>query len=138
MKRVILLLIAGFSLTSTFAGPSEEFMSAQEQMKYINKAAKELRRTYWINGYEDVSTRQSHLSKTEIDELVRSDNNYHGHLDSDEVSDVYRCHYKSTCEVYLVNKTSSYHSGWGQEYYYFLLDTKNKRHDEVSHLVYGE
>lgn len=136
-------LFLALAICSSFAtiaenGPNEKYMSVKSQKAYINKVAKEIRREHWRAGHVDVESRQSHLSKFEIDDLVRQDNNYHDTLDSDEVSELYRCYYRSTCEVYLVNITSSYYSGWGQQYFYLLLNTKEKRHEEYSHLVYAE
>jgi hypothetical protein len=139
MRILVLGFFIVFSLSS-LAGesPREEFMSKLEQANFIDDVAKEIRRDLWINGYEDVSSNQYFVTKSLLDNHVKKDRQYESHLDSDEVSELYKCYYRTYCELYLVRVSSNYWGGYGEEAHFIALNTERKKYETFSHVIYAE
>ena len=138
--KVILGLFLLASSFMTFAGdtPREEFMSIEAQGEYVDKVAKGIRRNLWINGYEDVASNEYFVTKAMLDAHVKQGNQYENYLDSDEIAELYKCYYRSYCELYLVRVSSNYWGGWGEEAHFVTLNTEKKKHEVYSHVVYAE
>lgn len=139
MKLLIALSMFSLSLMS-FAGdiPCEEYMTIDAQNEYVTQVAKSIRRDLWVNGYEDVVSNEYFVTKSMLDEHVKQGNNYENHLDSDEVSELYKCYYRSFCELYLVRVSSNYWGGYGEEAHFVALNTEKGKHEVFSHVVYAE
>lgn len=139
MKLLIALSMFSLSLMS-FAGdiPREEYMTIEAQNEYVTQVAKSIRRDLWVNGYEDVVSNEYFVTKSMLDEHVKQGNNYENHLDSDEVSELYKCYYRSFCELYLVRVSSNYWGGYGEEAHFVALNTEKGKHEVFSHVVYAE
>lgn len=139
MKNLIILSLAILP-NMLFAQMSEEFMTAAEQKAYVDKEAKEIRRQYYIAGHQYVNSSQHYQKKSDLDYYVKREtqSRYEEALDSEQISDLYRCYYSKTCEVYLVSLSSDFHGGYGQESHFILLNTKKGNHQEISHTVYSE
>lgn len=118
--------------------PSEKYMSLKEQGEYITKTAKNIRRSYWIQGHEEVSSSETFVTKKILDNHYADNSSFENSLDDEEFSQLYRCYNSKKCELYLVNVSGSYWGGWGQSAHFVLLFTEKKRHSEISHVVYAE
>lgn len=140
MKKLVALLLLSFSLQMSVAGevPNTTYMSLLEIDAFVNKVAKSIRRSYWVNGYEDVESQTTFMTKELIDNHVKKGNRYESNLSKDEVSNLYRCYYKEECELYLVTVSSSYHSGYGVVAHFVLLNTQKGKYEEISHAIYAE
>ena len=137
MKHLIFaLLIASISLTPAFA----EKMTNQKQQEYIEDLAKYLRRGHWISGHEDVSSSQFKVSKDFLDDYIKDEQNrrYESPLDGDEIADLYRCFYGTTCELYFIGVSSEYWGGYGEVGNFILLNLNSENHRRISHTVYAE
>lgn len=141
MKLVIALLMMSFSLLA-FAGHNENFslMSKEEQNSFIAEEAKQERRSFWQAGHADVSSSFSLVDKEFLDDYVRKYNNdrYETPLDSDEISDLYRCFYGKTCQLYHIGVSSNYWGGYGETGIFVLLYTKTKKSWSIRHTIYAE
>lgn len=139
MKVILGLLLLASSVVS-FAGdtPREEFMSTEAQGEYVDKVAKEIRRNLWRTGYLEVNSNEYFVTKTMLDAHVKQDNQYENYLDSDEIAELYKCYYRSYCELYLVRVSSNFWGGWGEEAHFVALNTEKKKHEVYSHVVYSE
>lgn len=140
--KLFVLMIALVSFNNTFATRNTNFnlMSKAEQMEYIDDVAKDLRRDRWQSGYEDVTSAQSLVTKEWLDDYVKDSNNrrYENPLDSDEISELYKCFYGRTCQLYYVSIGSEYYGGYGQEGAFVLLYTDSKKIWTIEHVVYAE
>ena len=134
------LLVLISALFLSFAAFSSQKMTKKEQEKYVKKVAKELRRSLWVRGYEDVTSNSVFVTKEILNKHVRDENNssYEESLDSDQIADLYRCYYKSHCRLYGVFVSSSYQSGYGEDAHFILLNVDRRSHDMVEHTIYAE
>jgi hypothetical protein len=138
LVKVVLLVFLVLSFNQAFAeGPDESFMTAAEQWEAVQEISKNIRRSMWIEGYEDVSSAEHYVKKDFLDDYVK-DMNFETNLDSDEVSQLYRCYHGKTCELYYVGVSSSMYGGWGEIGYFILFYPKSGRHFKISHVVYSE
>lgn len=117
-----------------------DFMSEQEQIDYVEKAAKEMRREMWINGYEDVSSSFHKPAKEFIDNYVATETmqSYENALDQDEISAIYSCFHRKNCSVFFIGIGSSYYSGYGEEGVFLLLNIETRRAETIRHVIYAE
>ncbi len=141
MKRIALLsitIIIAVLASNSQAFANEDFMSLEEQSTYMKTTAKNIRKRFWQSGHEDVSSSVEFMTKANLDAHVKDMGDYEEALGSDEISDLYRCHYNSSCELYLVHVSASYYGGEGYSAHFTLLYTKSKKHFEISHIVYAE
>lgn len=139
MKTIMASLLLSLAFTAHSAElPSIDFMTLEAQEKYVENAAKEIRRDLWIRGYEDVSSQVTFMNKERINDYVKKGNSYEQDLNRDEISELYRCEHKESCEVYLVSVSSSYYSGYGIESHFVLLNTAEQTSTQISHVVYAE
>ena len=115
-------------------------MTEAEKAEYLTYTAKELRRDLWRSGHEDVHSHIEKVTKEKLDEYVKHENNedYDDMLDQDQISDLYRCHYRKTCELHLINVSGSYWGGYGVSAHFILLDTLKRKHYEIAHTAYAE
>jgi hypothetical protein len=112
-------------------------MSIEAQESKVEKIAKAIRRNYWRSGHEDVSSHEFFVTKAALDEHTTV-SNYENSLASDEVAQLYKCHYSRSCELYQVNVGGSYWGGYGTSAHFVLLYTKSGKHFEISHITYAE
>lgn len=138
--KVIFLILMALMFNSAYAAdiPSNKFMSTSEQTEYIANKAKKIRRSYWIDGYEGVESSEYFVTKELLDDHVKQSNSYETHLDREEISQLYRCYYSQSCELYLVRVGSNYYGGYGEEAHFVLLHTKSKKSFTIAHTVYAE
>lgn len=115
-------------------------MTQDEQDQYIEQAAKNIRRQYWQQGYKDVSSSTQKMTKSELDEYVKSENNrdYERPLDQEDISGLYRCFHASFCSLYLIYTSAYYYGGYGTTSHFVLLNTDRKNHGEIVHTTYAE
>ena len=135
MKVLLIIILAIATQTNAFAS-----MTPTEELKYVKQVAKEIRRDLWIAGHEDVDSSEGKMTKSELDNYVKQEINsrYETPLDSEEISELYRCHYTSHCSLYIISANSSYYSGYGIENHFVLLNTDEAKHVAISHVVYAE
>ena len=139
MKSILLLtLLVSVMPVSAANGPSTTYMSLKEQGEKIDDLARAIRRTYWVSGHEDVSSSEFFMNKEELDEHVEGNNRYEDALDSDEIADLYKCHYSKTCELYQVSVSGSYWGGYGTSAHFIFLYTKSGKSFEINHITYAE
>lgn len=139
MKSLLVFFLLALS-TFTFAGdtPSEEFMSVIEQEQYLKKIASGIRKEYWVAGHQDVQSRETFVTKAILDDHVKKERRYHDYLDTDQVSDLYRCYYRKNCELYLVRVSSDYWGGYGETAHFVMMYTDTRRYFEHNHVMYSE
>ena len=143
MKAILTLLVLAFSINVSAAekGPEKTpFMSKGEQMEYLYEVSKDIRRSYWVQGYDDVESSVYFMDKKSLDKHFSKEESeyYESHLDRDEISQLYKCHYSKKCETYLVHVSSSYYGGTGYEAHFVNLYTKTKKHFTFRHTIYAE
>jgi hypothetical protein len=139
MKSLLLLsLFLVISSAQVSAAPSDEFMSIEEQGKKIEDLARGIRRNYWVSGHEDVSSHEFFMTKEAIDEHIEGNSYYEDALDTDEIEDLYKCHYSKSCELYQVSVSGSYWGGYGTSSHFILLYTKSGKSYEIEHITYAE
>lgn len=113
-------------------------MSAPEQEKELVLISKNIRKKYWRSGHEDVSSFSTFMTKKKLDKHLEPSNRYESDLDEDEVSQLYKCQFSKSCELYLVSVSGSYWGGYGVSAHFILLYTKSGKHFQISHTVYSE
>jgi hypothetical protein len=134
MKSLVMLLVLSFGVSAS------DLMSVKEQAVYVDSVAKELRRDMWVAGHDYVNSSITKVTKAILDEYVANDQNrnYEDSLSRDEISNLYRCHYNTMCELFLVVVSSEYWGGYGEEGNFVLLNTKLRNHSTISHVIYSE
>lgn len=139
MKTIIASLLLSLVFTAKAAElPRIDFMTIEAQEKYVENVAKEIRRDLWVRGYEDVESQVTFMNKARIYEHIKDSDSYEQRLNKDEISELYKCEYKKTCEVYLVSVSSSYYSGYGVEAHFVLLNTAEQTNTQISYVLYAE
>lgn len=136
LLSIVTLLIMNFAQAADI--PSEQYMSLSEQNDYMVQEAKDIRRQYWQNGYEEVSSQTTFVTKDMLDEHVKQEQQYENYLSTEEVSKLYKCYYSKSCELYLVMTTSEFYSGTGMDAHFVMLYTKSKKSFTITHTVYAE
>jgi len=134
----ILLLLSMTSIAS--AGPSELFMSKKDQLAIIKEEAKELRRELWVSGHTNVDSYSEYMTKEMLDTYMKRDyyQNFEDMLGSDQISDVYKCFYSKSCEVYKIIRSGEMFGGYGSEAFFVMLYTKSGKIRTHGHLIYSE
>jgi hypothetical protein len=135
MKNILILVIAILTVNVAF---SASYMTKKQQEKYIEKVAKEIRRNFWVQGYDDVESGTLFPSLEQLEEHFAEDMRYENYLDEMEQEDVFGCFYSSTCRLYLIYTSSSFMSGYGETAHFILLDITKRKHEELSHTIYAE
>lgn len=135
-----LIIVSLFFSVLTYGGdsPSETYMSLKEQGDFINEISKNIRKEYWVSGHQDVSSGVEFVTKKLLDDHVKKENRYESSLDSAQVSELYRCYYKGTCELYVVYVSGSYWGGYGESAHFVMIYTNTRKYFEMSHIIYAE
>jgi hypothetical protein len=136
MKNLTITLIALITSANVFAAQ----MTQTEINDYIVDTAKELRRDLWVAGHEEVGSWHEKATLELINDHVKQENmqHYEDALDREQISDIYRCFHRKGCEVHFIGTSSEYWGGYGQEAHFVLLNTKDRYHHTISHVVYAE
>jgi hypothetical protein len=136
MKTIITL----FTLVLSFQALAQDsdVMSYSERDAYVEKAAKQERRSLYIAGHDYVDSTITYPNKEALDEYFSADERYESYLDSHEVSQVYLCFHSSKCRVYHIATSSEYWGGYGVEGTFILLDITRRSHERLSHTIYSE
>ena len=113
-------------------------MTKKAQEKKMEQIAKDIRRGYWVSGYDDVSSTTHFLNKEMLDDNMENNKLAENTLSKPEISKLYKCYHQKTCELYLVSLWADYHAGTGNDHYYVLLYTKSQKHFKITHTVYAE
>ncbi len=141
MKK-ILLLLTFVSLSLNAAAPNQNFdvMSEAEQIEYVEDVAKEIRKEYWVTGYDDVDSYSTLVKKEFLNEYVAHSQNsrYEEPLGDAEVSELYRCFYRSHCQLYHISVSASMYGGYGVESHFLSLYPETKKNEIFRHTVYAE
>jgi len=141
MKKTIvftLLIITTAVFSSKVYAAQAPLMSEQDQLSYVEGAAKSIRRHLWTSGYENVETYVEKASKKLLDQHISESDDHESPLFKNEVSQLYKCHYSKTCELYRISSSSSIYGGYGSEAYFILLYTRSQKHFQIRHTVYSE
>lgn len=132
MKTITSILILLTLSSTAFAANSE--------LEFIENVAKQMRRDHWVNGYQDVHSTVDTVTKSLLNGYVRGEVNegYENPLNRDEISSLYRCYYKQSCHLYLIQVSSEYYGGYGSESSFILLNPETLKYDEIRHVTYSE
>lgn len=136
MKYIITTITALILSSNLFAAE----MTRSEIENHIIQTAKELRRDLWVAGHAEVDSWHQKATLELINDHVKKENNqyYEDSLDRDEISDIYRCFYRKSCEVHFIGTSSEYWGGYGTEAHFVLLNTSTRKHHIISHVTYAE
>jgi hypothetical protein len=133
---VVTLFLALFS-SILVAAP----LSVEQQDSRMQEIAKGIRRQYYIQRYEDVSTHIVRMNKESLEHHITDgdDRRYESTLNEGEIAELKSClASEEKCSLYLVWVSSSYMSGYGEDAHFVMLDTMTGRFEELSHTVYAE
>jgi len=138
MIKLLFTALITFSFTAGAADkPNTKYMSKKEQTKKLEEISKDIRREYWVRGYEDVSSSFEFVTKEVLDSNYDNER-VENPLDSEEFSQLYKCYHSKSCELYLAHVGASMWGGEGYSHHYILLYPKSKKHHEISHTVSAE
>jgi hypothetical protein len=111
---------------SSLSAFASEMLSIPQQKSIVEVFAKEERRELWMRGHQDVMSEVSLLDKAALDVLVVQGRNTYDQLNKDDVKSFYRCiHSPKSCSLFIIDISSEYMSGYGEDRVWVLLNPKN-------------
>lgn len=134
--RTLLLLTILITSTSSFASSWTE----TDQQEIVSDIAKSFRQEFWIRGYAEVQSSFIKVTKEFLDEYVEGERNeyYEEPLSREEISDLYRCYYRKSCVLYLIELSSEMHGGYGTDGKFVMMYPKKHDYDTITHTTYNE
>lgn len=132
MKFVTVILATILSFSSIAAE-----LTTQQQHELIEQVAKNKRRNFWRDGYENVSSKIERISTKAFETYTARE--FESNLKADAEQRIKECLVLKICEVFLITISSEYYSGYGVEGHFVLLDTASAKYDaSISHSIYAE
>lgn len=114
-------------------------LSDSSQLSIVEGIAKNDRRDMWRMGMTDVSSSVLKPTKSQIDEIMKRNNEIANPLNRDEVSSVYKCyHSPARCVVYIIDLYGEMYGGSGSSRRWVLLNPHTGKYSSLLHEVYAE
>ncbi len=116
-------------------------LSAETQIpKEISIIAEQIELDLENNGHRDI---ESHLSKVSLQELTHYTHeeqnlNYDEPLSDETVTDLFVCLETQGCDLYLIKTNSDYHSGYGIEAAFVIMEPETNIFEIITHGVDSE
>lgn len=113
---------------------------ASEIPETVHEKAKEIRRSFWQSGYEEVSSSVEKMSIDALKHYTKSEENRHYEepLTSDEISNLFRCYHREECDLYHIVLSSEYMGGYGVASYFVHFYPTTEKLFVLSHTTYSE
>lgn len=116
-------------------------LTPQQQDVRMQEIAKKIRRQYYVEGYEDVSSSIEKMTAQKLQAHLNPVDGirYESELDESEIAELYTClEAHKSCALYLITVGSSFYSGYGIDAHFIMLNLNNSRYEEVRHTIYAE
>lgn len=133
MKLIALSFLLLISATSFARLPDSD------QLLIVENIAKNDRKGMWRMGMTNVSSQIQKPTKTQIDEIIRFNNELTYPLSRDEVSSIYKCfHTPADCVVFTIDLYGEMYGAPGSSRRWVLLNPESGKYRSILHEVYSE